>query len=440
MGVLQMSQKGLDRREFIQFAGAGVAFGGVASTGAVAGNVTPKPAPVCAAEDDRNRFTYFGPGKDVRSSYYKFQNTPVSKIDLGLTADQEAHAKELHKSLHIYDSIVEVGYYDGLLDDIERSGAASVCASYTIDAIPFDLVGGLDEDMRIRPEDWWARSTIESNLAFIEQMIAHEGDRVMICTRHADLMKAKQTGKIGLMLDCQNTQYIRNDLKQLDHFYNLGLRRQQLSYNFQMQTATGCMEPRDGGVTKWGARVIGKLNDLNMLVDTAHCSSRTLLDAIDISEKPISCSHAGMRAIAPNNPRTHTDEGLKKLADSGGVYGVVGVPGTLVPGSDKASVADYVNAIDRAVNLMGIDHVGFALDQPKAPSSAEWFTAPDWPPEAVAAVSVTAWPWPDLFLGLENQSGYINMTRGLVAKGYSDDDIRKVMGGNDMRLVKEVIG
>jgi microsomal dipeptidase-like Zn-dependent dipeptidase len=200
------------------------------------------------------------------------------------------------------------------------------------------------------------------------------------------------------------------------------------------------MEPRDGGVTKWGARVIGKLNDLNMLVDTAHCSSQTLLDAIEISEKPISCSHAGMRSIAPNNPRTHTDQGLKKLADSGGVFGVVGVPGTLVPGSDKATVADYINAIDRAVKLMGIDHVGFALDQPKAPSSAEWFTAPDWPPEAVAAVSVTAWPWTDLFLGLENQSGYINMTRGLVAKGYSDDDIRKVMGGNDMRLVKEVIG
>ena len=186
--------------------------------------------------------------------------------------------------------------------------------------------------------------------------------------------------------------------------------------------------------------MIGKLNETNILVDTAHCSSQTLSDAIDISEKPIACSHAGLRSIAPDNPRTHTDEGLKKLADHGGVFGVVGVPGTLVAGSEKATVADFANAIHRAVDIMGIDHVAFSLDQPKSPSSKEWFTAPDWPPEAVAAVSVSAWPWTDLFYGLENQSGLPNLTRALVGKGFKDDEIAKIMGGNWFRLTKEVIG
>ena len=418
--------EGINRRSFLELTAAG------AAATAVSGLAAPyliaaEPASQTGSEP-RNRFKLLGPDKNARSQYYKYQNTPVTKLDFGMTPAQEERAAELHKTLHLFDTEGEVGYYDGLLDDMLRSGCASPCMSYTLDAIPFDLVNGLDENMRIRPEDWWARDTVDSNLAFMDEMVKYKGDQMMICTSYADLMTAKETGKIGIMMDLQNTQFIRNDLKQLDIYYKKGIRRIQMSYNFQMMTATGCMEPVDAGVSKWGARVIERMNELNMLVDTAHCSSKTLLESIDISEVPISCSHAGMRSIAPNNPRTHTDEGLKKLADNGGLFGVVGVPGTLVAGSDKATVMDFANAIDRAVNLMGIDHVGFSTDQPKSPSSAEWFTAPDWPPEAVAAVSVTAWPWTDLFVGMENQSGYINLTRALVAKDYRDEDIRKIMG------------
>jgi microsomal dipeptidase-like Zn-dependent dipeptidase len=89
---------------------------------------------------------------------------------------------------------------------------------------------------------------------------------------------------------------------------------------------------------------------------------------------------------------------------------------------------------------MGVEHVGFALDQIQGPTPDEFFTSPDWPPEAAASVSVTDWPWSDTFHGMENQSGYMNLTRGLVAKGYSDEDIRKVMGQNHLRLIGEVVG
>lgn len=441
----KISLAGLSRRRFLGATALGAA-------AAVSATVLPKVVPNAAhaashstgftnpCADERKRFKYFGPGANVRNDYHKFLGKPATVIDFGLTPGQEERARQLHKTLLVFDGIPEVGYYDGLLDDLLRSGCASPCGSYTIDALPHDVVNGLEKDLLIRPEDWWARQTIDDNLAFMDEMVKYKGDQMMICTSYADLMKAKETGKVGMMLDCQNTQFIRNDLKQIDIYYGKGIRRIQLSYNQQMQTATGCMEPRDGGVTKWGARVIGKLNEVGMMVDVAHCSSLTLLDAIDISEKPITCSHAGMRAIAPDNPRTHTDEGLKKLADNGGLYGVVGVPGTLVAGSETATVGDFVNALDRAVNLMGIDNVGFSTDQPKSPSLKEWFTSPDWPPEAAKSVSVSAWPWTDMIKGMENQSGYLNLTRGLVAKGYSDANIRKIMGGNWLRFIKEVIG
>ncbi len=433
----------MKRRDFLKTAGlAGV---GIAGAGLIGCERSGKSSATKTVSDnckpDTRGFKYFGTGKNTQEYYYATMKKPATVIDYGLTPDQEARASELHKSLYIFDGEYQVDYYEGLLDNMLSGGSAGVGGSSTMGAFGRDLVNGLGKDkMIIRPNDWWSRASLDRDLAFMDQLVKAHGDKFMICRNYADLMTAKGQGKVATMLDVQNTMFIANDLDLLEHYYKKGLTRVQLSYNGQSMSASGCMEPQDSGVTMFGKRVIEKLNELNMLVDVGHCSVKTMDQAIDISSKPVACSHAGMRSIAPDNPRTHTDEGLKKLAEHGGVLGVVGVPGTLIPGASEASVKDFVNAIDRAVNLMGIDHVGFALDQVTALSDSEFFTSPDWPPEAVAAVSVTDWPWTDSFAGMENQSGYPNLTRGLVAKGYKDDDIRKIMGGNMMRLIKEVIG
>ena len=142
----------------------------------------------------------------------------------------------------------------------------------------------------------------------------------------ADIEKAAAAGKVAMMLDCQNGFYIGNQLDNIDEAYGYGIRRTQLAYNRGGGLASGCMDPRDGGLKVFGQECIGRMNDIGMLVDVGHSSPLTMWDAIDVSEKPIYCSHAGLRAISPKNPRTHTDEGLKKLADNGGVLGVVGSP------------------------------------------------------------------------------------------------------------------
>lgn len=333
----------------------------------------------------------------------------------------------------------EVDWFDGLYDNILSGGSAGVGGSFTIDAFPFAKVHGFEEDLEVGPRDWWVKQNIDDNIIFLRNK-EQEG-QIKICLNIADVRRAFTQGRIAMMLDTQNTFFMSNDLSLLDEYYQKGIRRVQLAYNRGSLSASGCMDPRDGGLKVFGYEVVERLNELKCLVDVGHSSPLTMIDAIKASSQPIVCSHAGLRSVSPKNKRTHPDDALKKLANSGGVFGLVGSPGVLAANvPDKATVKEFVASIDKAVKLMGIDHVGFALDQVQAPSFKEFLTSPDWPAKAVENVGVGHWPWSDLFIGMENHSGYPNLTRGLIALGYNDEDIAKIMGGNFLRIVEEVIG
>ena len=408
----------MERRKFIEMMAAGMAVAGF----------TPIAASATGAKREYPKY------------YFPYHNKPATVIDFGLTPEQEARARKLHSNLFVFDSEPEVDWFEGLYDNFLAGKAAGVGGSFTIDALNWGKMHGLEENLEVTKRDWWTMQNIRDNVAFIREKEKTEG-KSMTCLNYADLQKAAAAGKVAMMLDCQNGFYIGNQLDNIDVAYELGIRRTQLAYNRGGGLASGCMDPRDGGLKTFGAECIGRMNDIGMLVDVGHSSPLTMSDAIDVSEKPITCSHAGLRAISPKNPRTHTDEGLKKLADNGGVFGVVGSPSTFGPELPQYSdVPAFLRCIDHAVNLMGEDSVGFANDQIQAPSMKEFLTSPDWPPEAVASVNVELWPWSDGFKGMENHSGYPNLTRGMVGMGYSDERIMKVMGKNHMRLIKEVVG
>lgn len=377
---------------------------------------------------------------EKKTCYFPFQCKPATIIDFGLTPEQEERAKELHSKLYIFDGEPEVDFFEGLYDNILSGGSRGVGGSFTIDAFPFAKIHGLEENLQVTGRDWWVKENIDDNIIFLRQKEQETG-QIKICLNSADLKSAAEEGKIAMMLDTQSTYFMGNNLDLLNEYYDKGIRRVQLAYNRASLSATGNADPRDGGLTTFGREVVERMNEVGILVDVGHASPLSMVDAIDASTVPITCSHAGLRSVSPNNPRTHPDDALKKLADSGGVFGVVGSPGTLTPDiSDTATVKDFVHSINKAVQFMGVDHVGFANDQVQAPSMKEFLTSPDWPPAAVEAVGVGQWPWSDLFVGMENHSGYPNLTRGLISIGFKDEDIMKVMGGNFIRLVEEVIG
>ena len=427
------NQSKLDRRNFLGLAAMGTAAVGLGSF-----------ASSCNSKDGTKSTTpsvASTPQKNYPKHYFPYHTKPATIIDYGLTPDQEARAKELHSKLFVFDSEPEVDWFEGVYDNFLAGGAGGVGGSFTIDALPWGKLHGFEDpkDIEIKRSDWWTLETIAANIDFIKGK-EKEG-KVKLCLNTADLEQAAKEGKVALMPDAQNGYYIGNQLDNIRKAYDLGIRRTQLAYNRGGCLASGCMDPRDGGLKTFGKESIEVMNEIGMLVDVGHSSSLTMEDAIDVSTKPITCSHAGLRAISPKNPRTHTDAGLKKLVENGGVFGVVGSPSTFGPDLPQhADVPDFLKCIDYAVNLLGEDSVGFALDQVQAPSFKEFLTSPDWPAEAVKSVNVEFWPWSDIFKGMENHSGYPNLTRGMIAMGWSDDRIIKVMGGNHMRIIKDVIG
>jgi len=371
-------------------------------------------------------------------SYYKYMTEPATTIDFGLTPEQEEHARELHENIIVFDSLFECSWYDGLLENLKRGGITA--GSFSIGTAGLDFWQGRKEGFGTPDSGWWTAESLVRDIGFVQQKARELADEIMLCYSADDIRTAKKESKIGIMFDMQNTDFIGKDASRLQLFKNLGLSRVQLTYNRSNMVGCGCMELRDEGLTLWGKDVVESLNEASILVDTGHCKSQTLIDAIDASNKPIACSHAGMSSRV-KNPRTQTDEALKKLADNGGVFGLVSTPGAL-NGTDSCTVNDYLDNIEAAVNLMGIDHVGFGTDLILAASLEEILTAPEWGVQAQKSVGVSegVWPWSDGHQGMENNSGYPNLTRGLVARGHSDEDIAKIMGGNFVRLIEETVG
>ena len=368
---------------------------------------------------------------------FESMHRPATHVDFGLSTEQEVRASRLHDEIIVFDGLMECSWYDGIVDLAQQGGLTGGNIS----------IGATDIHGWLRNEDfaqdlWWSWRALESDLTELPRIIERHPDNLSLCLNAADIRSAKKSGKLGLMPGVQNTQFLERDIARLDKAYDLGLRIVLLTYNRINFVGAGCMEAPEVqfGLSRFGVEVVGALNQANMLVDTGHCSSPTLIAAVEVSEKPVACTHSGLRSMV-DQPRSHTDEAVKLLADNGGVFGVISTPGAL-NGKVRCTVHDYLDNIEYAINLAGVEHVGVGADFVIASSIDQILDGPDWSQaeREMVGVSVEVWPWSDGHEGMENSSGYPNLTRGLVARGYSDEDVAKIMGGNWLRLIEETIG
>lgn len=220
-------------------------------------------------------------------------------------------------------------------------------------------------------------------------------------------------------------------------WYNLGVRLMHLTYNRRNFIGDGCAEPANGGLSELGRDLIRKMNQVGIIVDTAHSGIQTTLDAAKASQKPIMASHTGAKAIL-NHIRCKSDAELKAIADTDGLIGVYAYPNMLGPNANLNTMLDH---IDYIAKLVGVEHVAIGTDinyhdpwpkgftgYPKSRYSASWWG--NWNPAnqflpytdeaAGGSLSWTNWPL---------------YTVGLVMRGYSDADIEKILGGNFMRVL-----
>ena len=259
----------------------------------------------------------------------------------------------------------------------------------------------------------------------------------VIVTSVKEIEEAHRTNKVAIMLGFQDAVPLERKLSFLRTFYRLGVRCIQLTFHGGNALGDGCAERRNCGLSFTGLEVVEEMNRLGMLIDLSHCGDATTMDAMSASEVPVAFTHANARALC-SHPRNKTDEQIVALARKGGVIGVT--PHYLFV-SDKGppTLEKLLDHIDHIVHLVGVEHVGLGLDfaEGKQPLSHRKIWRARRPDIFGDFPDVPTNPFAE---GLESISKLPNLTKGLVKRGYSDKEIRKVMGDNFLRLLTDVCG
>ncbi len=272
------------------------------------------------------------------------------------------------------------------------------------------------------------------------------GGELKICLDAADVERTYREGKRGIILDFQNTTPFGDQLDRVDYFHHLGVRMVQLTYNLRNLVGDGCTERYQGGLSAFGREVVGRLNARRMLVDVSHCSEQVGWDALEVSVAPVVVSHSTSKAVCYHD-RGKTDDLAKAVADRGGFFGVVVIPGFLSEHKEPTLDA-FCTHVEHLVKVCGIDHVGIGTDKagpgpgtdsmivyPKEmPSRQDPF---DW----IGFRRVEHRLTPDYHLnGFENFSEWPNLTVALAKWGFNEEELRKLLGLNYLRVFRDVCG
>lgn len=238
-------------------------------------------------------------------------------------------------------------------------------------------------------------------------------DKLRLATRASDVEQAKAEGQVAGVLSLEGAEALEGDLAVLRSFYRLGLRAVGLTWNFRNRAADGLDEARTGGgLTEFGVKLLREANRLGILLDVAHLAPAGVRDVLKLSEAPVVASHANARALCEHR-RNLSDEQLEGIASTGGLVAVTYVPNFVAQDGQKASLERVLDHIDYIVKTIGLDHVGLGSD-----FDGFGGTLP----------------------GLEDVSRLPALTAGLVERGYSDEAVSKILGGNYLRVFREAVG
>lgn len=272
--------------------------------------------------------------------------------------------------------------------------------------------------------------------------LLNERSDLMWVREAQDVDVAKRTGRLGIYLHLQGTDPIEDNLDLIYLYKALGVGVVQLSYNVRNRVGDGCEEPENAGLSRFGAKLVDRLNQAKVIVDCSHTGVRTSLDAIERSRAPVILSHSNVASVHAS-PRNVSNELLDAIAKSGGVIGTVGFPG-MVSSSARPSLEQFIAHIDAIVQRVGIDHVGLGLDYYAGQHgvASDEAAIRGYNAAVRSGVWTTAYPPPPHYYpaGIETPRSLPNLTRGLLDRGYAETDVRKVLGENWVRVMRAVWG
>jgi membrane dipeptidase len=365
----------------------------------------------------------------------------VPPYQAGLTAEQQQRARRLLAdslviSLHDHPSRFPLRmeetpeYYR---TGRQHAGYAGLAAS-GMDVVFDNLMDGTACVTGNAP---WRWDDVITDLGMRQADLAHQGEFMTIRTL-ADIDQAHRAGRVGLVFGLEAATPIENEIDRLDVLYGLGLRQIGIAYSDANALGSGLAETTDGGLTAFGRRAVTRMNQLGLAIDVSHSSDRTALDACRCSGRPVLITHAGARAVW-DIPRMKPDEVLRAVAQTGGVIGMSAAPHTTLSAAHpRHSIESVMDHFRYCADLVGIDHVAFGPDTLYGDHVAlhRIFARLL---RIGAAVSGPAFEPVAYVDGLENPTeNFANITGWLVSHGFSDDEIRAVLGGNIYRALQAI--
>ena len=337
-----------------------------------------------------------------------------------LSAAQDERARELHQTSLIID----------------------VLSGYIVDPEPPPVDGKPYLDRLIESNYDVVNMTIAAHSDGFEQALKKmfsyfnlmqvASERTVHIKRVEDIERAHREQKVGILFGFQTPTPIGHDFYRWTIFHQLGLRTCQLSYMERNIMADGCFEPENRGLTYHGIQGVQEMNRLGIVVDLSHVGERSSLEAIELSDKPCIFSHSNAKAITPS-ARNITDEQIELVADKGGVV-------CLTPHSvmtykelgEQPTLADYLDHFEYIAELVGTDHVGVGTDVFESYSKFSWETS-------TKLFYPMPWVYETMLSeGFTRIDQIRDVIRGLVARGFSDEEIRKILGKNLLRVFRAV--
>lgn len=324
-----------------------------------------------------------------------------------------------------------------LMTDIERLREGGVGAQFWSVYVPSDFEGADAVPATLEQVD------------VVYELARRYPDTFEVALDADSIERVFASGKIASLIGMEGGHSIASSLATLRMFYRLGARYMTLTHSRNVPWADSATDdPLLDGLSKFGEEVVREMNWLGMLVDLSHVSPATMHDALEVTEAPVIFSHSSARALC-DHPRNVPDDVLKRLPANGGVVMVTFVPGFLSPEvrahdlkreaerrrlrgvspateatvvedlrewdranpAPRATLAQAADHIDHIKNVAGIDHIGLGSDF-----------------DGISAVPA----------GLEDVSKFVDLTRELLRRGYSDEEVRRILGRNLLRVLRAV--
>lgn len=329
---------------------------------------------------------------------------------------------QLHQEMLVWDAHRDVAYEAPLSERFLQGWMTGFDMH-----LPLVRAGGLDCQtyaICVAPElDLPPTAQAFKELELIWETQSSHSNTVTLALKSDDVLQAKAQGTLAAWVALEGAEPILNQIGLLRGFYRMGVRSIGLTWNWRNAIADGVAEGREqgGGLTRFGEQVVREMNQLGMVVDVAHMTLQGVRDVLRVSEQPIIVSHGGSQRLCATHRRTSPDEILEAIAEKDGVFCATTIPETLAQDPAQATLETFLDLIDHCVRVIGAAHVGLGADFDVFQSHLGL------PPEH----------W---VKGLEEVDRWPRVTAGLVQRGYTESDIRKIMGENLLRVYRQVVG